>query len=150
MSFLSSVNDNYFWRELLPSHSCCHLFLGWLWRWRSGWHGWLFCFQNQNKLFKEPKALWMETQTLQCKWGWLWPMLKIFMRRCIVWLGGFQGEIQLSVQNNSALHYQDHSEPLWALYGTHPSEMEHLLLLSCWFWIPNPIYVGKKGHLFAS
>ena len=41
-----------------------------------------------------------------------------------------EGEIQPSLQNN-ALHHQDHSEPLWALYVTHLSEMEQLDLLSC-------------------
>lgn len=42
MSFLGSLNYNYFWRELLPSCSCW--FLGWLWRWTSDWHGlfWIF------------------------------------------------------------------------------------------------------------
>jgi len=55
MSFLSTVNYNYFWRELLPSCSCW--FVGWLWRWTSGLQGCLDCVQNQNSLFKELKAL---------------------------------------------------------------------------------------------
>lgn len=61
-----------------------------------------------------------------------------------------EGEIQPSLQNNSALQHQDHCEPLWALYGTHLSETEPLELLSCWLWVPNPVYIGTKGDLFAS
>lgn len=61
-----------------------------------------------------------------------------------------EGEMQPSLQSNSAYHHQDHSEHLWVLHGTHLSEIEQLLLLSCWRWIPNPVYVGIKGGLFAS
>lgn len=142
------------WITTISGENCCHLVLADFWadsegEGQAGMVG-CFVFRTKTNCLKNLKPFKWRPKHCNASGNDFGQCWKSLWEDALYGWEVSEGEIQLSVQNNSALHYQDHSEPLWALYGTHPSEMEHLELLSCWFWIPNPIYIGTKGHLFAS
>ena len=142
------------WTTTISGENCCHLVLADLWAdsedepqaCRVVW----IVFKTKTVCLKSLKPFKQRPEHCNASGNdsaWCWKSL--WEDVLYVWEAS-EREIQPSLQNNSALHDKDHSELLWALYGTQLSEMEQLELLSCWLWIPNPVYAGTKGDLFAS
>lgn len=142
------------WITTISGENCCHLILADLWAGsededsepQAGRAVWIvlkiktICLKNLKPFKWRPEHCNASGNDFAWCWKPLW-------EDALYSWEVSEGQMQPSLQNSSALHHQDHSEPIWALDMSHLSGMDQLELLSCWLWIPNPVHTGAKGDL---